>query len=290
MTQFQLVKTRTSDNIYLSGLFVEGDTAKPAVVYLHGFEGDFYSHKFIIDIANTFDSNKFTLLSVQTRGTGGKTWFLDKEGNAKYIGSHFELLEEAFLDIDAWVKFLVEKGYENIIIAGHSLGTIKVIRYLFEGELKDMIKKLVLMCPFDKNGQENLVTRGKWRTYLNLAKKKIDQGKGTRYILKGWEEVNMSYQTFYSWYQEDDLGSMFDFYRPDYDFPVLNRISIPVHILVGTKDEFFHRTNPDNPQEAMDILLKNLKHGSGKLIENAKHSFGGYEEKLVNSILDFLSQ
>jgi pimeloyl-ACP methyl ester carboxylesterase len=123
---------------------------------------------------------------------------------------------------------------------------------------------------------------------VKLAKDQIESGNGLEYIPAHWEEVKMSYQTFYSWYQEDDLSCMFDFYREDYDFPILNKITIPVHTVVGDKDEFFYRTNPENPQEAMQILLKNLKKGSGKLIPGATHNLRGYEDVLVEEISGFI--
>jgi len=150
----------------------------------------------------------------------------------------------------------------------------------------------MLLCPFDKNGQEELVSNGRWREYVNLSKIKIEKGLGEEYIPHElntpWEEVSMSYQTCYSWYQEDNFGRMFDFYNKNYNFPILNNIEIPVHIIVGTKDEFFHRTNIANPQEAMNILKKNLKRGSGKLIEKATHNFKGYENTVANEIFKFI--
>jgi len=51
---YQLVKATTSDNHILSGLFIESAKENPLIIYIHGFEGDFYSHKFINDIATEF--------------------------------------------------------------------------------------------------------------------------------------------------------------------------------------------------------------------------------------------
>ena len=42
------------------------------------------------------------------------------------------------------------QGYSEFILAGHSLGTIKSVRYLFEGEYADTIRSLILLAPFDK--------------------------------------------------------------------------------------------------------------------------------------------
>lgn len=290
---FDLVKTTTQDGLILNGLYLKGDINKVAVIYIHGFEGDFFSHQFITTIAEEFRNQKFTFLSVQTRGTSQRSWFATKDGEGSYIGSHLETLDQARLDIDAWIAFLTNHGYSRVILAGHSLGTLKVVRYLYEGGMSDHVKKIILICPFDKNGQENLVTDGKWRSYVIKAKEMIDQGKGSEYIPvetdTPWEEVSMSYQTFYSWYFEDELGCMFDLYRRAYNFPILNKIRIPVHIIVGSRDEFFHRTNMDNPKEGLEILIKNLKFGTGRMIGNATHNFRGYEEILVEEIVEFCS-
>jgi len=97
----------------------------------------------------------------------------------------------------------------------------------------------------------------------------------------------MSYQTYASWHDENDFQHTFDFYNPGYSFPILNKINIPVKIIVGTKDEFFHPSNPDNPQHAIDILLKNIRESDAKLIDGATHSYRGYEEQLVKEIINF---
>jgi predicted alpha/beta hydrolase family esterase len=34
-------------------------------------------------------------------------------------------------------------------LQGHSLGTFKIVRYLFEGKYADKINKLILLAPFD---------------------------------------------------------------------------------------------------------------------------------------------
>jgi predicted alpha/beta-fold hydrolase len=285
----ELVKTITDDDLILNGLFAELNKDEPVILYIHGFEADFYSHKFIASIAETLRLEGMSFLSVQTRGTSSRQELISSDGEGKYNGSFLELLEEASLDIDAWVSFLNERGFENIILAGHSLGTLKIVRYLSEGRQSSKITKLLLLCPFDKNGMENLVTEGAWKDYVLKAESKISQGKGEKKIPDHWEEVSMSYQTFYSWYIENDFNKMFDFYDQTYFFPILNNIEIPVHTIVGTEDEFFHPSNPEHPEEAMELLLNNLKYGSGKLIDGANHTFIGFENELAEEVLKFVS-
>jgi pimeloyl-ACP methyl ester carboxylesterase len=284
----ELVKSITADDLILNGLLVEGNKDKPVLLMIHGFESDFFSHKFIESISNELSQNDLSFLTVQTRGSFIKQEVFQPDGEVIYGGCEVELLNEAYLDIDAWVKFLADRGFTNIVLSGHSLGTIKSVRYMFEGKYKDNIKSLILFCPFDKNGEMEVIRNETWRENVIEAKKMIDAGRGREMTPAKWHEIHTSYQTYYSWYFEDDFGCMFDFYRKDYDFPILKKINVPVHIIVGTKDEFFHITNPEHPEEAMNILIKNLEHGTGELIEDAMHVFRGYEEIVAEEVLKFM--
>ena len=102
------------------------------------------------------------------------------------------------------------------------------------------------------------------------------------------QEVYLSYQTFISWYKQDGLGRMFEFCSSDYKFPILNKISIPTKIIVGTKDEFFYQSNPEHSEQALNILLKNIRNSKGVLIKNAPHSFAPYEKEMANEVIEFV--
>lgn len=284
--KIQNIRVITEDGLKLNSHLYGGNNRK-IVLFVHGFETDFYSLPFISTIADRLVENNIDFISIQHRGTSQRMEFITESGEGKYIGSHMEVLEEAYLDIDAFVSWAIKNSYEEIYLAGHSLGTLKSVRYFTEGSYADKIQKLLLLAPFDKNGQEDVFTEGNWNKYLEQASKEIEAGNGRSYVPSYWEEVEMSYQTFYSWYRPSELGSMFDFYRKDYDFPVLSRIKIPTYIVVGTEDEFFHSTNIENPQEALDILLNSIPQSEGDLLEGCKHIYLGHEDQLADLLTKF---
>lgn len=285
LTLPSLVETATTDSLILHGFFAPqaGDTA---VLHIHGYEGNFYENHFTHVLSSAFQEKNITFLTTNNRGNGKDTTFNTIDGNEKRIGANFELLSEAYLDIDAWIKFLLDQGYTNIILQGHSLGTIKVVRYLFEGSYTNSIKKMILLAPFDKNGIAEHESDGQWITYLKEAEEKVKQGKGEEIIPKYFKDtLTMSYQNYASWYEDAELSRMFDFYDKSYDFPVLKKIAVPTKIIVGTKDPYFHPSNPEHPEEAMNILLKNIPNSEGVLIEEAEHSFAPHEDILEKEVL-----
>lgn len=287
----ELVKSITEDELILTGFYIEGAKEKPAILHIHGFEGDFYSNLFIEAIGTKLEENNHAFLTVQTRGTSPQQCLLNTKGGWIYTGSYFETLEEAYKDIDCWIKFLIEKGYKQIILQGHSLGTIKIMRYLKEVNLKEYVTKLILLAPFDKTWLFMKAASDANKTTTELAaaaKAKIKEGKGNELAPNGFDDVPHTYANFLSWATEDELGRMFDFYNSEYNFPYLKSIEIPVAIFVGRNDEFFYPSDPDNFEKGMEILLTNIKNSEGLIIPETGHSFAGAEQILSENILKFI--
>ncbi len=256
----RLVQVCTTDGIYLHGYYAPSSDTKTILLHIHGFEGNFYENNFIYVLAEELEKNNIGFLTINTRGNGRETEFNTNTGEARTIGGKYELLEEAHLDISAWIKFLISEGYKNIILQGHSLGTFKVVRYLFEGEYANKINKLILLAPFDiKTSME-----------INKAKE--------------W----LSPQTYNSWSSKNDFNRMFEFCSKNYDFPILRQIKIPVKIIVGEKDEYFHLSNKDHPEEAMSILLKNIPNSQGVIIPGARHSYKPHEDIMAKEVIKFI--
>lgn len=181
----------------------------------------------------------------------------------------------------------MEEKYEEIVLQGHSLGTMKAVRYLFEGEYKNKISKLILLSPFDKKGYM-IVQKKDTEQLLVKAQKMVDEGKGDELITPDFGDGITSYKTFVSWYKQDELGRMFEFCSPEYNFPALNKIGVATKIIVGSNDEYFYPTNPTHPEEAMNLLLKNIHNSKGKLIEEAVHSFKPHEDLMAEEVSSFV--
>lgn len=282
-----LVRTATSDGLYLHGFFVPSK-GKKALLHIHGFEGNFYENYFVHVLIQKMREERFAFLTANTRGNGRDTDLFITNGELKRVGARYELLEDAYKDIDSWIKFLEGQGYSEIILQGHSLGTVKVVRYLFEGKHKSKIKKLILLCPFDGKALINSFTKTPLEKLVTKAKEKIQQGKGDELITREFDMVDMSYNSYVSWYERSDFGRMFEFCNKNYDFPIIQSIKVPTKIIVGSKDEYFHLSNPNHPEEAMAILLKYISNSQGKIIPNARHSYIGFEEELVKEIVEFI--
>ena len=282
------MRVTTSDGLYLHGYYVSSSRKNTAVLHIHGFEGNFYENWFVHILAKRVEDADIAFLTVNTRGNGKDTDFNTTDGKMQRVGAHYELLEDAHKDITAWIEFLLHEGYSQIILQGHSLGTYKAVRYLFEGDHKEKINKLILLAPFDKKALVESFTKCNIKKLLTMAQKKIEEGKGDEIITRDFETIDLSYKTYVSWYKQDDLGRIFEFCNQAYNFSILHKISIPTKVIVGSKDEYFHISNPEHPEEAINILLQHIPNAQGKIINDALHSFQPHEEELANEIIHFV--
>jgi len=289
-TKTQLVQTTTSDDLILSGLYNEGSKDKEAIVYIHGFEGDFYSNSFLHSLADSLSEAKYGFVLCQTRGTGKRIELMNGERTKGYdFGGHYEKLSEAHLDISAWINFLKQQGYSKVILVGHSLGTIKVTRYLFEGEHKDLVTKLVLFAPFDKNGYIENKTQGEWHEHVKIAEQKINEGNALEMIPSTFDDYPMTYQTYYSWYEESEINLIWDFYRPQYKSPFLESINIPVIVIIGENDEFFFTKEVGGSfKQSQEYLQNNIKNLLFYKAEGSGHTYVGHEDEVAKVAIDFI--
>ena len=284
----KLLRISTSDGLYLHDYYVPAEDKKIAVLNIHGMNGNFYEVNYVYVLADALEKNGVGFLTVNTRGNGKDTDFDTVDEKIKRIGTRYELLEEAHLDITGWIKILINEGYKEIVLTGHSAGTIKVVRYLFEGELKDKVNKLILLAPIDVLGARIAKGRNNILDFLKKAEKKIGERNGNELVTSEFDHDILSYKTFISWYRQDDLGRMFGFSSKNYNFPVLRKIKIPTKVIVGSKDEYFHPSNPEHLEEAMEILLENIPDSTGKIIDEAGHCFVSHEDEMAREVCQFI--
>jgi len=111
---YEHIQVTTKDELILNGLFLTGDKYKEACIFVHGFTSDFYIHKLYHAIAKEMKVSGNALILAQNRGTGMHTEFMTSNSGWRYVGSFYEKIEEAHLDISAFVSYLLDQGYQKI--------------------------------------------------------------------------------------------------------------------------------------------------------------------------------
>lgn len=101
------------------------------VVAITGIHGNFYSNPFYYNVGDTLNDAGIDFVYAQTCDAFGQIRSVDVNTEEEVlVGSWNERFSYAVDDVRAWLDYAERQGYEHVVLAGHSLGANKVIRYL----------------------------------------------------------------------------------------------------------------------------------------------------------------
>jgi len=265
-----LVETQTSDGLRLDGVLVAPLERQPRrlIVWIHGFGANFYFAPYL-RLAEALAAQGQSLLIGNTRGHDFGT-LLEPAGRAPYFGgAAWERLEEADNDLAAWIDIAASQGFVGVVLAGHSVGAVKVTAY--QAQQPDArVRGLVLASP---------PLRPNWDTRahpaaLALAQQMVADGQAATLFAGPWGPV--SSQTYLSL---DHVG--FDQFGRRTDTPNLAQIRCPVLAVIGTEEQ--HVATPDD----LAIVHRHAPHASTRVIDGADHFYTVHEQDVAAVLADW---
>ncbi len=275
----ELVRINSIDNIEQPGiLYSPNNDTNKIVIHVHGLNGNFYENRFLDTIAKSYTDNNYAFLTFNNRGRDFITELL-KGDDFTIIGGSLERFKDCILDIDGIVNWVNNKGYNEIILEGHSYGCNKVL-YYYNHKKSDNIKKIVLLAPCD------IPSEGK----KFLSKEEYDKAKSdsTRLVQEGKESDLIDFSVMANgkiaagtYYYDFLPGGENDFIRyvdgANGKSEILNSIDIPTLIIFGDVDECV-LTQPI--EIVKEYLTNNINDCNIQIIEGADHSYAGRYEDL----------
>ncbi len=268
----ELVRINTTDNIEQPGiLYTPNSDTKRIVIHVHGLNGNFYENRFLDILAKTYTNNDYAFLTFNNRGRDFIAELL-KGNEFSVIGGCLERFKDCILDIDGIVNWVKDKGYNEIILEGHSYGCNKVL-YYYNHKKSNLIKKIVLLAPCDIPSEcKKILTKEEYDKAKNDSTRLVQEGKENELIdFSILANGKMAAGTYYHDFLpggEDDFIRYVD--GENGKSKLLNNIDIPVLIVFGDMDECV-LTQP------LDIvkkyLLNNLKNCSIQIIKGADHEY-----------------
>ncbi|WP_304819255.1 S9 family peptidase [uncultured Clostridium sp.] len=279
----ELVRIMSVDEIEQPGiLYTPTDSTNKIVIHVHGLNGNFYENRFLDILAKTYTEKGYAFLTFNNRGRDFITELL-KGNNFTIIGGSLERFKDCILDIEGIVNWVKEKGYNEIVLEGHSYGCNKVL-YYYNQKKDNSIKKIVLLAPCD------IPSEGK--KFLSEKEYKIAKEESTRLVNEGKENELIDFSVMANgkiaagtYYYDFLPGGENDFIRyvegVNSKSEILNSISIPVLVLFGDIDEC---VLTQSIEVVKQYLKNNINECNIQVIEGADHSYTGKYQELGNKI------
>ncbi len=248
---------------YGVAFYQQGEIHRPAVLVLHGF---LTTHNFntVMGINELLVENGNTVLApTMTLGINAR------QGGLSCDAIHTHTLEEDLEEIRFWVNWLTRRGHQQIILIGHSSGSMELLAYLNDNPLAT-VKKLIATSLVYADGfnPQTLVNQ-----QITEAQHRHRQGDRTlqTYTLSYCRDNFLAppyvYLSYTAWTQQRVLAA-------------LKRSPVPVAIIMGGEDERFQ-----------DSWINALQQTGAQIIviDGASHFFDSHHEfDLHDAILSLL--
>lgn len=196
-------------------------------------------------------------------------------------GGAYEHYDDTISDMLLWVKFLEERGFENIYLAGMSLACNRLV-HMLENLNNPKFKKLVLICPQDIQYQSD-------PEMLEEARKNVARGEGEKLLSKkifGFSDV--SGRTYLELFTDPKVNNFPYLTLEKFEF--LKDFHNPIYAIIGDRDQGLENYADVSAGEVI-TRLKNSYNDNflGEVLTGASHSFKGFERLLAKKVVDFLT-
>lgn len=288
MAKYPIVQVTTSDGLILQGLLTKpSNSSNTIVIHLHGCGGNFYGNKYFELLTNSVIDLGISFLATNNRGAG--VYELEK-GTVPH-GVSLEKFEDCVLDIDAWIEFALSKGYENIILEGHSYGTEKSVYYMNKGKYADKVKGIFLFGFSDNVGYQAKHEIENGKNYMEEAKALMEKGEPYRLLhdLDAYcGEMPVSAQTYVTTFYEDSEDAKAIPFRKGKDLLFFQNINVPILGVISDNEEGEYTIIPI--KDAVSLLKSENELAEAYIINDTDHVFTGKENELVNIVVDFIKR
>lgn len=191
----------------------------------------------------------------------------------------------AYEDVEAYVKYAKNLGFKRIILAGHSLGSNKIINYLANTP-DDFVDYFIVSAPIDLAHFWNIIKDKDM--YLQTARKFVAEGRGKDilpFLFMGFSP--MCADTLLAFYNAENLKNC-PVISNDGETDSLSSIRISGTFIIGSNDSMAG----DNAEEFMKNINSYCKHPENNrivVIPHASHIFYGKHKEYADAVLGTVS-
>jgi pimeloyl-ACP methyl ester carboxylesterase len=292
----EVLKELAEDGTELFGLAHDPDGARElAIVYVHGLGSTGRSH--LADgLARVLpdhgvgvirgDLRECDLLRIDEMPT---------EGRVRKGGGAFHPFQAGVTDAKLWVDVARRRGYQRLVIFGHSLGSLRATHLLAEHSLDDAVG-LVLASTADLIAMHaSRYDEAALRQYLELAQRSVADGQGEE-IMPPECSVGLMRQPISAAAYLDRFGEgswdVMDLYDrgSEVAFAALRQVTVPILATFGTRNETvpFERVVPTFERLRQEAV--NAPSFTAEVFEGADHFYLGYADQVADRLAAWIGE
>lgn len=279
----EIIKVKTKRGLELKGAMYNSNKSETVLIMLSGICSNVFQNELLDATGKLLSKNGISTIIAHAHDSFScfayTNYTLGKQEHAGTFNDNFDMVYE---DVESYVLYAKKLNFKNIILAGHSLGSNKIINYL--GNTKDnFIDYFIVSSPVDIMHWWNVMPN--IDSCFALAKQWVKEGKGDNilpYLFGGFSP--MTADAVLGFYNADNLKNC-PVLSNNGETDSLYNIKPIGSFIIGSKDS----VTGSSPKGFMEQLNKWTKHETKNQvieIKDGSHIFYGKHETYALTILD----
>lgn len=283
----EIIRVNTPRGLELKGAIWGDNTMDTVVIIMSGICSNVFQNDLLVSTGELLSVNNIACIAGHAMDAFSCIAYSDfSAGKQRYTGVVDDDFSFAYEDTEAYVKYAKELGFKNIVLAGHSLGSNKIINYL--GNTSDnYVDYFIVSAPVDLAYWFEVMPNVK--ECIELAEQYVQQGRGNDILPKLFGGFSpMCANTVLGFYNAFNLKNC-PVISGEGETNSLNSIKVSGAFIIGEKDSL---TNGD-PKGFMEKINSYCKHPENNrviVVPDASHIFYGKHREYAETVLECVMQ
>lgn len=279
----EIINVQTPRGLVLKGA-IWGDTSMDTVVIMmSGICSNVFQNELLPEAGKVLSENGIAFIAGQTMDAFSFISYSNtKTGKQTTTGVVTDDFSMSYEDVESYVKYAKDLGFKKIILAGHSLGSNRVIHYL-ANTADNYVNNFIISAPVDLRHFFDIIPDKE--IYLETAQKFVDEGRGKDILPFAFMGFSpMTANTLLAFYNAENLKNC-PVISDDGETRSLSQMKVNGAFIIGACDSM---TNKDAEGfiRKINSYCKNPKKNRIVVVPNASHIYYAKHNEHACAVLD----
>lgn len=278
----KIIDVKTPRGLVLKGAMWGTYTMDTVVIMMSGICSNVFQNELLPTAGKKLSENNIAFIAGHAMDAFSficySNWKTNKQTTTGVVTDDFDMVYE---DVEAYVQYAKNMGFEKIILAGHSLGSNKIINYL-ANTTDNYVDYFIVSAPVDLAHFFDCIPEK--QMYLETAQKFVDEGRGKDilpFLFMGFSP--MCADTLLQFYNAANLKNC-PVISNDGETSSLQSIKIPGAFIIGAKDSMTDN-DPEGFITKINSYCKYSQENQKIIVPEASHIFYGKHNEYADVVL-----
>ena len=279
----EIINVQTPRGLVLKGV-MWGDTSMDTVVIMiSGICSNVFQNELLPEAGKVLSENGIAFIAGQTMDAFSFISYSNtKTGKQTTTGVVTDDFSMSYEDVESYVKYAKDLGFKKIILAGHSLGSNRVIHYL-ANTADNYVNNFIISAPVDLRHFFDIIPDKE--IYLETAQKFVDEGRGKDILPFAFMGFSpMTANTLLAFYNAENLKNC-PVISDDGETRSLSQMKVNGAFIIGACDSMTNK-NAEGFIRKINSYCKNPKKNRIVVVPNASHIYYAKHNEHACAVLD----